>query len=74
MKFWRMLPGAEVQVMEEPYEQLLSHLRAGNIDFLFSVLRRPDWATDVTRTFAVSRTQSSDFRTSIRRSVTRTQV
>jgi LysR family transcriptional regulator of gallate degradation len=42
--------GAEVQVVEEPYEQLLSHLRAGNIDFLFSVLRRPDWATDVTET------------------------
>ena len=42
--------GAEVQVVEEPYEQLLAHLRAGNIDFLFSVLRRPDWATDVTET------------------------
>jgi DNA-binding transcriptional LysR family regulator len=43
-------PGAEVQVMEEPYEQLLDHLRAGDIDFLFSVLRRPDWATDVAET------------------------
>jgi DNA-binding transcriptional LysR family regulator len=37
-------------VVEEPYEQLLAHLRAGNIDFLFSVLRRPDWASDVTET------------------------
>ena len=42
--------GAEVKVIEEPYEQLLSHLRAGDIDFLFSVLRRPDWATDVAET------------------------
>lgn len=40
--------GAEVQVVEEPYEQLLDDLRAGNIDFLLSVLRRPEWATDVT--------------------------
>ena len=39
-----------MRIVEEPYEQLLDHLRAGNIDFLFSVLRRPDWATDVTET------------------------
>jgi DNA-binding transcriptional LysR family regulator len=43
-------PGAEAKVIEEPYEQLLSHLRAGDIDFLFSVLRRPDWADDVAET------------------------
>jgi DNA-binding transcriptional LysR family regulator len=43
-------PGARVQVIEEPYEQLLGDLRAGKIDFLFSVLRRPDWATDVKET------------------------
>ena len=42
--------GAGVQIVEEPYEQLLDHLRAGNIDFLFSVLRRPDWAIDVSET------------------------
>jgi DNA-binding transcriptional LysR family regulator len=42
--------GAEVHIVEEPYEQLLAHLRAGDIDVLFSVLRRPDWATDVTET------------------------
>src|SRR5205807_633331 len=41
---------ARVQIVEEPYEQLLDHLRAGNIDVLFSVLRRPAWATDVTET------------------------
>ena len=40
-------PTARVQVVEEPYEQLLSNLRKGNIDFLFGTLRRPDWATDV---------------------------
>ena len=42
--------GAGVNIIEEPYEQLLDHLRAGHIDILFSVLRRPDWATDVTET------------------------
>lgn len=42
--------GAGVHIVEGPYEQLLDHLRAGNIDVLFSVLRRPDWATDVTET------------------------
>jgi DNA-binding transcriptional LysR family regulator len=49
-EFLRECRGAEVKVIEEPYEQLLSHLRAGDIDFLFSVLRRPDWATDVAET------------------------
>jgi LysR family transcriptional regulator, regulator for genes of the gallate degradation pathway len=39
-----------VSIVEEPYEQLLDDLRAGDIDFVFSVLRRPDWATDVTET------------------------
>jgi LysR family transcriptional regulator of gallate degradation len=43
-------PGARVQIVEEPYEQLLSDLRSGKIDFLFSVLRRPDWAFDVNET------------------------
>jgi DNA-binding transcriptional LysR family regulator len=45
--FLRDYPAARVQVIEEPYEQLLSDLRKGNIDFLFGVLRRPEWATDV---------------------------
>ena len=46
-EFLTSYPGAMVQVIEEPYEQLLGDLRAGNIDFLFSVLRLPDWAIDV---------------------------
>jgi len=45
--FLRDYPAARVQVIEAPYEQLLSDLRQGNIDFLFGVLRRPEWATDV---------------------------
>ena len=49
-EFFLTCPGARVQVVEEPYEKLLSDLRGGNIDFLFSVLRRPDWATDVRET------------------------
>jgi LysR family transcriptional regulator of gallate degradation len=40
-------PAAHVRVIEAPYEQLLSDLRMGDIDFLFGVLRRPDWANDV---------------------------
>jgi DNA-binding transcriptional LysR family regulator len=49
-EFLAQVRGAGVHIVEEPYEQLLDHLRAGNIDVLFSVLRRPDWATDVTET------------------------
>lgn len=49
-EFMRKCPGAQLRVVEEPYEQLLRHLRAGDIDFLFSVLRRPDWAIDVVET------------------------
>ena len=49
-EFLATCPGARVQIIEEPYEQLLSDLRVGKIDFLFSVLRRPDWATDVAET------------------------
>ena len=45
--FLRDYPTARIQVIEEPYEQLLGDLRKGNIDFLFGVLRRPEWATDV---------------------------
>ncbi len=30
------------------YDVLLNELRAGKLDLLFGVLRRPDWATDVT--------------------------
>jgi DNA-binding transcriptional LysR family regulator len=49
-EFLAQARGAEVHIVEEPYEQLLADLRAGDIDVLFSVLRRPDWATDVTET------------------------
>jgi len=49
-EFLALARGAGVHIIEEPYEQLLDHLRAGDIDVLFSVLRRPDWATDVTET------------------------
>jgi LysR family transcriptional regulator, regulator for genes of the gallate degradation pathway len=49
-EFLREARGAGVHIVEGPYEQLLDHLRAGNIDVLISVLRRPDWATDVVET------------------------
>jgi DNA-binding transcriptional LysR family regulator len=43
----RMYPGTRVVVQEGGYLSLLDDLRAGKIDFLVSVLRRPSWAEDV---------------------------
>jgi DNA-binding transcriptional LysR family regulator len=40
-------PNAHVQVIDGHYDTLLHDLRAGKLDFLFGVLRRPDWAIDV---------------------------
>ena len=40
-------PTARVQIVDDYYEDLLNGLRAGKLDLLFGVLRRPDWATDV---------------------------
>jgi DNA-binding transcriptional LysR family regulator len=41
-------PTAQVQVVDGHYDALLSDLRAGKVDLLFGVLRRPAWAADVT--------------------------
>jgi molybdate transport repressor ModE-like protein len=43
----RIYPGTRVLVTEGGYLSLLDDLRAGKIDFLVSVLRRPSWAEDV---------------------------
>jgi LysR family transcriptional regulator of gallate degradation len=40
-------PTVRVQIVDGHYEDLLNDLRAGKLDLLFGVLRRPDWATDV---------------------------
>jgi DNA-binding transcriptional LysR family regulator len=40
-------PAARVQIVDGHYEELLDDLRGGKLDFLFGVLRRPDWAADV---------------------------
>lgn len=40
-------PAARVQIVDGHYENLLNDLRAGKLDLLYGVLRRPDWATDV---------------------------
>ena len=40
-------PGVHVQIVDGHYEDLLDDLRAGKLDLLFGVLRRPDWADDV---------------------------
>jgi LysR family transcriptional regulator, regulator for genes of the gallate degradation pathway len=45
--FIRTYPTAAVRIVDGHYEELLDDLRVGKIDFLFGVLRRPDWADDV---------------------------
>jgi DNA-binding transcriptional LysR family regulator len=40
-------PTARVQIVDDHYEDLLNGLRAGKLDLLFGILRRPDWATDI---------------------------
>ena len=40
-------PTARIQVVDGHYEDLLNDLRAGKLDLLFGVLRRPAWANDV---------------------------
>jgi DNA-binding transcriptional LysR family regulator len=40
-------PTARVQVVDGHYDVLLDDLRAGRLDLLFGVLRRPAWAIDV---------------------------
>ncbi len=39
-------PDTRVQVVDDHYDALLSDLRAGKLDVLFGVLRRPAWAID----------------------------
>jgi DNA-binding transcriptional LysR family regulator len=46
-KLLAIYPKARVQVVDDHYEALLKDLRAGKLDLLFGVLRRPDWASDV---------------------------
>jgi DNA-binding transcriptional LysR family regulator len=43
----RSYPAAQVQVADGHYEDLLNGLRAGKLDLMFGVLRRPAWAIDV---------------------------
>ena len=45
--FLAAYPGAYVQILDGHYEELLAGLRAGQLDILFGVLRRPAWAVDV---------------------------
>lgn len=40
-------PAIRVQIVDGHYDDLLNDLRAGKLDLLFGVLRRPDWASDV---------------------------
>jgi LysR family transcriptional regulator of gallate degradation len=44
-------PDTHVQVVDDHYDALLNDLRAGKLDVLFGVLRRPAWATDIGEEF-----------------------
>jgi LysR family transcriptional regulator, regulator for genes of the gallate degradation pathway len=44
-------PDTCVQVVDDHYDALLGDLRAGKLDLLFGVLRRPAWATDINEEF-----------------------
>jgi LysR family transcriptional regulator of gallate degradation len=46
-EFSALYPDACVQVLDGHYDALLDDLRAGKLDILFGVLRRPPWAIDV---------------------------
>ena len=46
-EFLAKYPTARVQIVDGHYEELLNALRAGTLDLLFGVLRKPDWASDV---------------------------
>ncbi len=46
-EFLSKYPTARVRIVDGHYEDLLNGLRAGKLDLLYGVLRRPDWATDV---------------------------
>jgi LysR family transcriptional regulator of gallate degradation len=52
--FLALYPAAFVHVLDGPYEPLLDGLRAGDLDLLFGVLRRPPWAIDVREEFLFS--------------------
>jgi LysR family transcriptional regulator of gallate degradation len=53
-RYLALYPSASVHVLDGPYEALLDGLRAGDLDLLFGVLRRPAWATDVKEEFLFS--------------------
>jgi LysR family transcriptional regulator, regulator for genes of the gallate degradation pathway len=53
-QFLAQYPAASVRVVDGPYEPLLDALRAGDLDLLFGVLRRPAWAADVREEFLFS--------------------
>jgi LysR family transcriptional regulator of gallate degradation len=46
-EFFAQYPTASVQIVDGHYEALLDDLRAGKLDLVFGVLRRPAWADDV---------------------------
>jgi LysR family transcriptional regulator of gallate degradation len=50
-EFLSRYPTARVRIVDGHYEDLLNELRAGKLDLLYGVLRRPDWAADVEEEF-----------------------
>src|SRR3984957_6527661 len=46
-KFLSGYPTVRIRIVDGHYDDLLNELRAGKLDLLYGVLRRPDWAADV---------------------------
>lgn len=46
-EFTRVAPSARIKIESGPYDLLLGDLRLGKIDFLFGLLRKPEWVTDI---------------------------
>jgi LysR family transcriptional regulator of gallate degradation len=51
LKLLATYPDTRVQVVDDHYDALLSDLRAGKLDVMFGVLRRPSWAIDTHEEF-----------------------
>jgi DNA-binding transcriptional LysR family regulator len=50
-KLLAIYPDTRVQVVDDHYDALLGELRAGKLDVLFGVLRRPAWVVDTNEEF-----------------------
>jgi LysR family transcriptional regulator of gallate degradation len=45
--FLESFPGAQIRIIDEPFDQLFNDLRHGRLDILYGPIRQPHWAADV---------------------------